>query len=547
MSFDLSESDLQAQALNPAAPLEELLALAEDYPKEVLSNPVFDLLLVEDPDFLARMSGAAQLAILREGNCPDYVRSLFSLGALTIVADEHSNGVRETYDYDFDGAMVRVQAEWTGSDECSFILEPALLPYFADILQDEAKLEKRQIYHSDYPMTSAFLAAAVHHSDLAIKDELLYDGMVSGPPWALCDVGQVEVYLDAKSDTKYYVKPDDDLDDADDLNNVKYAVFDEDGTCYESGPMYDRLREIVIAFLRNYEDIRMDGYCRRIGCLEYEFHNVQRIILHCSAGSGSKNSVDISLQDFILLRDCLPVPQPEQIGVLVQSDVDETDTLVEEVDLLEGLDKVCDLVQLRAALADQGEQEDKVVDTFTELGMRILKHSSILGVAEPFRIEVLIRQSDDADPGLFGTVLCSDDDGSNFHGLTKNKRYRMECGEWLSLGILLEKIQEPGEFRDRFLFAVTRRYSEINLRMPASIPYIKCSVGQKFTKAVGLTAALIQCLPLTPGENLCILDGYQNGEPYIGLLIDGFCGGMFTSRHRSLEGTIWEGLTISGN
>lgn len=547
MSFDLSKSDLQAQAVNPATPLEELLALAEDYPKEVLSNPVFDLLLVEDPGFLAQMSGAAQLAILREENCPDYVRSLFSLGDLTIVADEHSNGMRCTYDYDFDGAMVRVQAEWTGSDECSFILEPALLPYFADILQDEAKLEKQQIYHSDYPMTSAFLAAAVHHSDLAIKDELLYDGMVSGPPWALCDVGQVEVYLDAESDTKYYVKPDDDLDDADDLNNVEYTVFDEDGKCYESGPVYDRLRGIVIAFLRHYEDIRLDGYCRSIGCLEYEFHNVQRIILHCSAGSGSKNSVDISLQDLILLRDCLALPQPEQIGVLVQSSVNEIDALVEEVHRLEGLDKVCDLVQLRAALADQGEQEDKVVDTFTELGMRILKHSSILGVAESSRIEVLIRQSDDVDPSLFATVLCSDDDGPNFHGHTKSNRYRMKDGEWLSLGILLEKIQEPGEFRDRFLFALIRYHSEINLRMPASIPYIKCSVGQKFTKAVGFEATFTQCLPLTPDQNLCILDGYQYGEPYIGLLIDGFCGGIFTCRHRSLEGTIWEGLSLNCN
>lgn len=541
--------DLKAKALNPNTSLEELIALAEGYPNEVLCNPAFDLLLIEDPGIIAKMSGPAQLAILTAENCPESVRSLFSLGDLKIFAHLHSNGMRSTYDYDFDGAIVRTQADWYGSDECHFVLDPVLLPYFAEVLREEVNLGTREIYPSGYPMLSAFLNAAKHHSGLVTLDEVVGHGIDSDPPSAPCYVGQVEVYLDAESDEKYYVEPiTGPLDYQDNPDNVKYVVLDENGICYESGPVFDRLRAIVSAFLHDYEEIQMDynNQCD-IGWLALEFLDVKAITLRCSAGCGSKNNVNISLQDLLLLCDCLPIPQLEQIGVLVQSGVDEIDALFEEVDLLEGLENARDLVQLRAALADQAEQEDKVVATFTELGMRILKYSSILGVERPFRIEVLIRQSDDADPGLFGTVLCSDDDKPDFHGLTRNNRYRLEHGEWLSLKILLEKIQDPGEFRDRFLFAVTKHYSEINLRMPASIPYIKCSLGRRFTRAVGFTASLTQCLPLTPGRNLCILDGYQNGAHYIGLLYDGFCSGMYTCMHRSLDGTIWEGLTLNSD
>ena len=512
-------TDSRAQALNPETPLEELLTLAEEYPNEVLRNPVFDLLLVEDPGFLARMSGAAQLAILKADACPEFVRSLFSLGELTVYAAENYQDESHFYDYEFEDTRVRLKGTSEGCEWSYLALAPALLPYFMGTLQDEVENGCGK-----FPGTSAFLSATIHHSSLV-------------------DVG------DSGKDKRYFFPPE----GADEaivwLDDEEYFIYrDEDDYRWKSGPATERLKEIAADFFPAYDEGDLgyqdeyDDDCRR----GWDFHSVQGIRLHCRAGAGSEQDVDISVDDLIELCDRLPPAQPEQIGVLVQTNLGGCANygVLEEIDLPDGLDEVGDLAELRAALADQEDWEEEVVETFTELGARILDNSSILGVTAPSRVEVLIRTPDEADPSLFVTVPCWG--GESFlNGGGEDVRYRMESGKWLPLGTFLEQIQEPGEFRDRLLFtAATNGEIEIDVRMPAGIPYIKGSVGCEFTEAVDLDIELTQCLPLTEDENICILQGYDHGEFETGIMNCGFCQGSYTYTHRSLEGTVWEGLGL---
>lgn len=56
---------------NPNTPRDMLINyLAEDFPKALLMNPAFDLMVLESPDFLADIYESALAAILRQAECP---------------------------------------------------------------------------------------------------------------------------------------------------------------------------------------------------------------------------------------------------------------------------------------------------------------------------------------------------------------------------------------------------------------------------------------------------------------------------------------------
>ncbi len=57
-------------ASNPNTPPETLLQLAKDFPKEVVDNPVFLLLELEDPDFVRKMERADLIELLKIPNLP---------------------------------------------------------------------------------------------------------------------------------------------------------------------------------------------------------------------------------------------------------------------------------------------------------------------------------------------------------------------------------------------------------------------------------------------------------------------------------------------
>ena len=55
---------------NPQTPKEVLLKLAPSFPGEFFLNPVFDLLLIEDPDVLERLPVGVMKNILKRPDCP---------------------------------------------------------------------------------------------------------------------------------------------------------------------------------------------------------------------------------------------------------------------------------------------------------------------------------------------------------------------------------------------------------------------------------------------------------------------------------------------
>lgn len=60
-------------ASNPGAPTELLLTLAAKYPAQVLQNPVFGLLLMQDPQLLARAPGGACEALAQRPELPEFL------------------------------------------------------------------------------------------------------------------------------------------------------------------------------------------------------------------------------------------------------------------------------------------------------------------------------------------------------------------------------------------------------------------------------------------------------------------------------------------
>jgi hypothetical protein len=510
----------RTQALNPETPLEELLILAEEYPDEVLRNPVFDLLLVEDPGFLSRMSGDAQLAILKSDACPEFVRSLFRIGDVTVYAAENYQDESHFYDYDFDGRTVRLKGTSEGCEWQSLILQPPLLPYFIGTLDDEVENG-----YGESPGTSAFLSAAVHHTTLV-------------------DIGE------SGKDKRYFSPPD----DADEaivwLDDEEYSIYrDEDDYRWRKGPKTETLKEIAEAFFPAYDDGEMDyqdeydDRCRR----GWEFERVEGFELHCRAGAGSQQYVDASVDDLTDLLNCLGSSQPDGIGVLIQVNLGGCGQygLLEDIELPEGLDEVGDLTELRTLLEEHPDWAEQVVETFTDLGGRLLENSSILGVTQPTRVEVLLRQSTEDDPSLLGTVATWG--GESFaYGDGNDTRYRVEGGQWIALTTFLDQIQDTCELQERLLFTVAAASDlELNLRLHAEVPYIKGSMGCEFSEEIDLDIELTQCLPVTAEEYLCIHQGYDHGEFETGIMNCGFCGGGYTYTHRSLEGTVWEGMGLA--
>lgn len=61
----------RAVAMNPQTPKDVLLKLAPTFPGEFFTNPVFDLLLLEDPNLLDALPITVIKNILRRDDCPD--------------------------------------------------------------------------------------------------------------------------------------------------------------------------------------------------------------------------------------------------------------------------------------------------------------------------------------------------------------------------------------------------------------------------------------------------------------------------------------------
>jgi len=63
--YQLEDSEVQkALVLNPNTPTEILMALGENYPQELLNNPVWDLLLLENPNLYAEIPEETLLSLL---------------------------------------------------------------------------------------------------------------------------------------------------------------------------------------------------------------------------------------------------------------------------------------------------------------------------------------------------------------------------------------------------------------------------------------------------------------------------------------------------
>ncbi|PAX52799.1 variant leucine-rich repeat-containing protein [Brunnivagina elsteri] len=65
----------EAVAANPNTPTEVLLKLAEVFPQQFLKNPVFSLLLLENPNFAADIPYYALLSLLKQSELPDFFLS----------------------------------------------------------------------------------------------------------------------------------------------------------------------------------------------------------------------------------------------------------------------------------------------------------------------------------------------------------------------------------------------------------------------------------------------------------------------------------------
>lgn len=65
-----SRAILRDVVRNPACPKQVLMKLAPKFPKEFFGNPVFPLLLLEEPDLLSRLPITVVKAILKSSDCP---------------------------------------------------------------------------------------------------------------------------------------------------------------------------------------------------------------------------------------------------------------------------------------------------------------------------------------------------------------------------------------------------------------------------------------------------------------------------------------------
>ncbi|MDP7157952.1 MAG: hypothetical protein QF922_07005, partial [SAR324 cluster bacterium] len=72
---ELADSDPKALRKNtmgnPATPYETLMKFASQYPEQLLDNPVFDLLFLENPNLLNDIPESALRSMLRREVCPE--------------------------------------------------------------------------------------------------------------------------------------------------------------------------------------------------------------------------------------------------------------------------------------------------------------------------------------------------------------------------------------------------------------------------------------------------------------------------------------------
>lgn len=58
---------------NPNTPKQSLLRLGEEYPRELLNNPVFDLFIIEDMEFVKKMPLATLQSLLKQQDVPEFI------------------------------------------------------------------------------------------------------------------------------------------------------------------------------------------------------------------------------------------------------------------------------------------------------------------------------------------------------------------------------------------------------------------------------------------------------------------------------------------
>ncbi|MEM8778752.1 MAG: hypothetical protein AAGF26_07760, partial [Cyanobacteria bacterium P01_G01_bin.49] len=63
----------QYVAANPNTPTATLLNLGAEFPRELIHNPIFDLLIVEEIDFINKIPLATLRSILRQQDAPDFI------------------------------------------------------------------------------------------------------------------------------------------------------------------------------------------------------------------------------------------------------------------------------------------------------------------------------------------------------------------------------------------------------------------------------------------------------------------------------------------
>lgn len=70
---------LEGVASNPNTPTDVLFDLGQRFPGQLLNNPVFSLLMLENPNLLEQMSFPMQSALYEHSECPETAAIAFAL------------------------------------------------------------------------------------------------------------------------------------------------------------------------------------------------------------------------------------------------------------------------------------------------------------------------------------------------------------------------------------------------------------------------------------------------------------------------------------
>ena len=113
---DLSKSKnhaiRQAVASNPNTPTEVLFKLGAEFPKELLENPVFDLLILEKPNLLEDLSEDTLIALLKLERVPDYfLEWAASQQYVTRLIEDNSEGELDPIEILAEDEKVRCESQ----------------------------------------------------------------------------------------------------------------------------------------------------------------------------------------------------------------------------------------------------------------------------------------------------------------------------------------------------------------------------------------------------------------------------------------------------